>query len=56
MSDLTGFEHSSRQTPRKKGLDAFSIHDLMSHRNITTTNLYVGKTSPEMLRKIVESL
>jgi integrase len=41
---------------KDKGLDAFTIRDLMRHRNITTTNLYVGQSSPERLFKIVEGL
>jgi integrase len=41
---------------KDKGLDAFTIRDLMRHRNITTTNLYVGQSSPERLSKIVEGL
>jgi integrase len=41
---------------KDKGQDAFTIRDLMRHKNITTTNLYVGQSSPERLAKIVKSL
>jgi|SRR6266540_4863822 len=41
---------------KDKGLDAFTIRDLMRHKNITTTNLYVGQSSTERLAKIVEQL
>ena len=41
---------------KDKGLDAFTIRDLMRHRNITTTNLYVGQSSTERLVKVVEEL
>lgn len=41
---------------KDKGLDAFTIRDIMRHRNITTTNLYVGQSSPERLAKVVEDL
>lgn len=41
---------------KDKGLDAFTIRDLMRHKNITTTNLYVGQSSTERLARIVEQL
>ncbi len=41
---------------KDRGKDAFTIRDLMRHKNITTTNLYVGVTSPEQASKIMESL
>jgi integrase/recombinase XerD len=41
---------------KDKGLDAFTIRDLMRHKNITTTNLYVGQSSTERLSRIVEEL
>ncbi len=41
---------------KDKGLDAFTIRDLMRHKNITTTNLYVGQSSTERLTSIVEQL
>jgi len=41
---------------KDKGLDAFTIRDLMRHKNITTTNLYVGQSSTERLSKIMEEL
>jgi integrase len=41
---------------KDKGFDAFTIRDLMRHKNITTTNLYVGQSSTERLAKIVEQL
>jgi integrase len=41
---------------KDKGQDAFTIRDLMRHKNITTTNLYVGQSSPERLAKVVKSL
>jgi integrase/recombinase XerD len=41
---------------KDKGLDAFTIRDLMRHKNIATTNLYVGQSSTERLSRIVEEL
>lgn len=41
---------------KDKGFDAFTIRDLMRHKNITTTNLYVGQSSTERLARIVEQL
>lgn len=41
---------------KEKGVDAFTIRDLMRHKNIKTTNLYVGQTSQERLQKVTESL
>lgn len=41
---------------KDKGLDAFTIRDLMRHKNITTTNFYVGQSSTERLAKIVQQL
>ena len=41
---------------KDRGLDAFTIRDLMRHKNITTTNLYVGQSSPDRLAAVVEDL
>lgn len=41
---------------KDKGLGAFEIRDLMRHKNITTTNLYVGQSSPEQLAKLLEKI
>lgn len=41
---------------KDKGLDAFTIRDLMRHKNITTTNLYVGQSSTDRLARLVEEL
>ena len=41
---------------KDKGLDAFTIRDLMRHKNITTTNLYVGQSSTDRLSRLVEEL
>lgn len=41
---------------KDKGLDAFTIRDLMRHKNITTTNLYVGQSTADRLSKLVEGL
>lgn len=41
---------------KDKGFDAFTIRDLMRHKNIATTNLYVGQSSTERLAKIVEDI
>lgn len=41
---------------KDRGLDAFTIRDLMRHKNIATTNLYVGQSSTERLSKIVEEI
>ena len=41
---------------KEKGADAFTIRDLMRHKNITTTNIYVGAASFETKRKILERL
>ncbi len=41
---------------KDKGLDAFTIRDLMRHKSIATTDLYVGLSSTERLRKLVEEL
>jgi integrase len=41
---------------KDRGLDAFTIRDLMRHKNITTTNLYVGQSSAERLARIVEDI
>ncbi len=41
---------------KDNGLDAFTIRDLMRHKNITTTNLYVGQSSTDRLASIVEQL
>lgn len=41
---------------KDKGLDAFTIRDLMRHKNITTTNLYVGQSSTDRLARLVEEI
>ncbi len=41
---------------KDKGQDAFTIRDLMRHKNITTTNLYVGQSSPARLARVVKDL
>ena len=41
---------------KDKGVDAFTIRDLMRHKNITTTNLYVGQSSTDRLARLVEEL
>lgn len=41
---------------KEKGVDSFTIRDLMRHKTISTTNLYVGQSSPEHLKKITETL
>jgi site-specific recombinase XerD len=41
---------------KDRGFDAFTIRDLMRHKNISTTNLYVGQSSTERLAKIVEEI
>jgi integrase len=41
---------------KDRGFDAFTIRDLMRHKNITTTNLYVGQSSSERLSNIIESI
>ena len=41
---------------KDKGLDSFTIRDLMRHKNLTTTNLYVGVSTPAHLLAVVERL
>lgn len=41
---------------KDKGFDAFTIRDLMRHKNITTTNLYVGNSSTERLSNIIQTI
>ena len=41
---------------KDRGFDAFTIRDLMRHKNITTTNLYVGQSSTDRLARLVEEL
>ena len=41
---------------KDKGVDAFTIRDLMRHKNIATTNLYVGQSSADRLARLVEEL
>jgi len=32
------------------------IKDLMRHKNLATTEIYVGRASPQTLRRVVEEL
>ncbi len=41
---------------KDKGKDGLMIKDLMRHKNFSTTEIYVGRASPQTLRKIVEDL
>jgi integrase len=41
---------------KNRGVDAFTIRDAMRHKNLTTTNQYVGKGTPERMSRIMESL
>lgn len=41
---------------KDKGKDGLMIKDLMRHKNFATTEIYVGKASPQTLRKVVEEL
>lgn len=41
---------------RDQGLDAFTIRDAMDHSNITTTNTYVGKSTPSQMVTVVDRL
>lgn len=41
---------------RDRGVDPFTIRDGMRHKNIQTTNLYVGPTSQKRMAEIAESL
>lgn len=41
---------------KDKGLSAYQIMDLMRHKNLTTTNIYVGPSTPEQILKIMETL
>jgi integrase len=41
---------------KDRDVDSFTIRDMMRHKNITTTNLYVGRGTPERRAKIMETL
>jgi integrase len=41
---------------KDKGKDGLMIKDLMRHKNFSTTEIYVGRASPQTLRKVVEEL
>lgn len=41
---------------KDRGFDSFLIRDLMRHRNLTTTNEYVGRSTPHALEQAMESL
>jgi site-specific recombinase XerD len=41
---------------KDKGEDGLMIKDLMRHKNLATTEIYVGRASPQTLRRIVEEL
>jgi integrase len=41
---------------KDKGKDGLMIKDLMRHKNLATTEIYVGRASPQTLRRIVEEL
>jgi integrase len=41
---------------QEHGQDSFTIRNLMRHKNIQTTNLYVGPTSATREEQIIESL
>lgn len=41
---------------KEQGIDGFTIRDLMRHRNIQTTNIYIGESTPERLGLIVNKL
>ena len=41
---------------KDRGMDSFLIRDLMRHRNLTTTNTYVGTATPHALQAAMESL
>lgn len=41
---------------KDNGIDAFTIRDLMDHKNIQTTQLYVGRSSPDHMKKTMARL
>lgn len=41
---------------KDRGFEAFMIRDLMRHRNLTTTNTYVGTATPHALQMAMERL
>jgi site-specific recombinase XerD len=41
---------------KDKGKDGLMIKDLMRHKNLTTTEIYVGRASAQTLRRVVEEL
>ncbi|HWY28206.1 MAG TPA: site-specific integrase [Candidatus Sulfotelmatobacter sp.] len=41
---------------KDKGKDGLMIKDLMRHKNLATTEIYVGRASPQTLRRVVEEL
>jgi integrase/recombinase XerD len=41
---------------KDKGKDGLMIKELMRHKNLATTEIYVGRASPQTLRRVVEEL
>ena len=41
---------------RDSGLDAFMVRDLMRHKNVNTTNSYVGRATPSQVSEAMERL
>jgi integrase len=41
---------------KDRGIDGFTIRDMMRHKNIQTTNTYVGPPTPKRQAEIVNSL
>ncbi len=41
---------------KNQEVDAFTIRDLMRHRSIATTNIYIGESTPERLGLVVNRL
>jgi integrase/recombinase XerD len=41
---------------KDKGKDGLMIKDLMRHKNLATTEIYVGRASPQTLRRVIEEL
>ncbi len=64
---LAGVEDWERISPHRlraffatdakdKGKDGLIIKDLMRHKNLRTTEIYVGSSTPEQLSKVIETL
>ena len=62
-----GIEDWNRVTPtrlraffatdaRDSGFDAFMVRDLMRHKNVNTTNSYVGRATPSQVSEAMERL